>query len=72
MSSAGARKSSGTGCTGGAKLKHRCKHHSMHQRACQAAEENFFSTGYTGGHRSKAPMQYCDNYKGEKLHRMNR
>ena len=50
----------------------RCKHHATYQRASQAAEKKFFNTGYTGGHRSKAPMQYYDNYKGEKLHRMNR
>ena len=37
-------------------LMHRCKHHAFTQRACQAAEEKFFSTDYTGGHRRKAPV----------------
>ena len=55
------RSSSNTGCTGDAKLKHRCNHHAFTQRACQAAEEKFLSTGYTGGHRSKAPVQFCDS-----------
>ena len=62
---------SSTGYTGGTNLWHLCKHHVMHQRACQAAEEKFFSTGYTGGHRSKAPMQHCDSCRREKLHRMH-
>jgi len=46
--SAGANKPCGTGCTGGAKLMHRCKHHVMHQKACQVAWTKFFSTGWTG------------------------
>ena len=52
-------------------MKHRCKHHATYQRACQAAEEKFFSTGYTGGHRSRAPVQRHDSCKGEKQHRLN-
>ena len=36
------------------------------------AREEDFRTGYTGGHLSKAPVQFCDSCKEEKLHRMNR
>ena len=53
-------------------MMHRCKHHVKHLRACQAAVEKFFSTGYTSGHRSKALVQFRDSCKEEKLHRMNR
>ena len=69
---AGASKPCGTGCTGGTKLMHRCKHPATYQRACQVAEEKIFSTGYTGRHRSKAPVQCRDSCKGEKQHRLNR